>query len=279
MDITATMVKTLRERTGAGMMDCKTALVEAEGDQDKAVEVLRKKGADMASAKAARTASQGAIVCAVSEDRRVGALVEVNCETDFVARGDEFQGFSVPLAVLALETGGDSDDIAALHGMRMADGATVEEARHALIAKIGENIAVRNMRVYKAGDGCQVAAYVHLGKIGVMVELEGGEGELGYDVAMHVAAMRPQWIDGDDVSESALETERRIYAEQASGSGKPEAIIGKIVEGRVRKFVAENTLYGQAFVKDQDVSVGKLLQSRNASVKRFVRIVLGEDAA
>ncbi len=277
MEITAAMVKDLRDRSGAGILDCRKALAECDGDQEKAMEALRKKGADMADAKSSRTASDGLIVSAVSPDGKVAALVEVNCETDFVARGDVFRNYALPLGELALTIGEDCGDVSILHAMRMESGESVEEARRAVVAKVGENIAVRRMVVVKAQDGARISAYNHNGKIGVLIEISGGNDELGNDLAMHVAAMRPQWVSADEVPDEVISKEREIYAEQAAQSGKPEFVMEKIVEGRLRKFAEENTLLGQDFVKDQDQSVEKLLKSQNAGVKRFRRIELGED--
>ncbi len=278
MEITAAMVKALRERSGAGIMDCKKALLDCDGDQELAIDALRKKGAEMADAKSARTASDGIIVSAVSDDGTVGALVEVNCETDFVARGDVFRGFALPLGELALTISDECRDVSVLSAMTMENGETVETARRAIVAKVGENVAVRRMSVIKSSQGARIESYNHNGKIGVLVELSGGSDELGSDLAMHVAAMRPKWVSADRVPYEVLSKEREIYAEQAAQTGKPEFVIERIIEGRLRKFTEEHTLYGQDFVKDQEHSVEKLLKSKQASVDRFRRLELGEDA-
>ena len=276
MEITAAMVKELRERSGAGILDCRKALIECAGNQELAMEALRKKGAEMADAKSARTASDGIIVSTVSDDGTVGALVEVNCETDFVARGEVFRRFALPLGDLALRIGQDCDDVGKLGSMSTGNGEDVESARRAIVAKVGENVAVRRMAVLKSAYGARIASYNHNGKIGVLVELSGGSDALGHDLAMHVAAMRPQWVDADEIPQDILGKEREIYAEQAAQTGKPEFVVGKIVEGRLRKFTEEHTLCGQDFVKDQNQSVGGLLKAEQAGVNRFRRLELGE---
>jgi elongation factor Ts len=270
MTISAAQVKELRERTGAGMMECKKALVETAGDLDAAVELMRKTGLAQADKKAGRVAAEGLIAIAQSSD--AAALVEVNCETDFVASGDEFGSFAADVAATALALG--DEDVEGLMEARLEGGATVEETRRALIAKIGENINVRRVAVVSGGD--YIGSYIHGRRIGVAVSLSGGDADLARDIAMHVAASNPQYVDETAVPADVLAKEKEILAEQARNEGKPEQIVEKMVEGRLRKFLAGITLVGQPFVKDPDVTVGKLLASHDASVRRFVRFEVGE---
>lgn len=269
MAVTAALVKELRERTGAGMMECKKALVETNGDMDAAIELLRKSGLAKADKKAGRVAAEGKIVDAQVDGKAV--LVEINSETDFVAKDENFGAFADAVAKAALAL--DGDDIEAL---RAADigGQTVEEARQTLIAKIGENIQVRRMTQVET-DGV-IGSYVHGGRIGVLVELEGGDAELAKDLAMHVAALSPAYATADDVPGDVVAKEKEILVAQAQDSGKPAEIIEKMVEGRLRKFLAEITLVGQPFVKDGDITVGKLLERNGATVKGFSRLAVGE---
>jgi len=263
------MVKELRERTGAGMMECKKALVETDGDLEAAVEQLRKSGQAKADKKAGRVAADGKIVIATGED--AVAVVEVNSETDFVAKDENFSAFADKVAALVLaRRPADLDELMATD----LDGQTVEEARKALIAKVGENIGVRRFQVVPA-DG-NTGVYSHGARIGSVVVLDGGDAELARDLAMHVAASNPACISEEDVDPEQLASERRILTEQARDSGKPAEIIEKMVEGRLRKWLAEITLVGQPFVKDPDVTVGKLLDKAGATVKRFVRYEVGE---
>jgi len=268
MAVTAGMVKELRERTGAGMMECKKALVETSADMDAAVEHLRKSGLAKADKKSSRVAAEGRMVLAEGAGRAV--LVEVNCETDFVAKDGNFEAFAGQVARQALATGGE--DVAKVMNATVG-GATLEEARQALIVKIGENVQVRRMTT---AEGSNIGAYLHGGRIGVLVNLEGGDAELAKDIAMHVAAMNPAYVSADDFSAAEVAKEKEILIAQAQDSGKPAEIIEKMVEGRLRKFLDERTLSGQAFVKDGDITVGKLLKQRGASVKGFVRLVVGE---
>ena len=260
MSITASMVKELRERTGAGMMECKKALVEADGDLDAAAEILRKSGQAKADKKASRVAADGRIV--IAQEGAKSVIVEVNSETDFVAKDENFVAFAEAVAALALSSG--SNDVEAISGEKLADGRTVEEARTELIQKVGENIGVRRIELV-AADGV-VASYSHGARIGVVVALDGGDENLAHDIAMHVAAMNPQYISEADVPADTLERERRILTEQAQDSGKPAEIIEKMVIGRVNKFLKEITLLGQPFVKDDSLTVGKLLSGANASI-------------
>ena len=270
MSITASMVKELRERTGAGMMECKKALVEADGDADLAAENLRKAGAAKADKKAGRVAADGRV--AVAHDGTKAVIVEVNSETDFVAKDENFVAFVDAVAAAALASG--TTDVAAFANATLADGQTVEAARTELIQKVGENIGVRRIEIV-AADGV-IAHYTHGARIGAVVALDGGDAELARDVAMHVAASNPVCIDESGVPAETLENERRILTEQAQDSGKPAEIVEKMVTGRVNKFLKEITLLGQPFVKDPDVTVGKLLSGSNATVTAFVRFEVGE---
>ena len=272
MAVTAALVKELRERTGLGMMECKKALVETDGDLDQAIENLRKSGQAKAAKKAGRTAADGAVVAKVSEDGKTGVIVEINSETDFVARDDNFKGFCEKVAQLVLDT--KEADVEKLKEANV-EGGTLEEVRTALIQKIGENIQVRRAQVVESADGV-VGAYIHGGKIGVLVALQGGNEELGKDVAMHVAASNPQVVNPEDVSEEVVAKEKEIFSAQAKDSGKPDEIIEKMVTGRINKFLKEVSLVEQPFVKDPDTTVGKLVKSGGASVLGFVRYEVGE---
>ncbi|MEP6547538.1 MAG: translation elongation factor Ts [Gammaproteobacteria bacterium] len=274
MNITADSVKQLRERTGAGMMECKKALVETQGDLDAAAELMRKSGLAKADKKAARVAAEGTVVTERAGNSAV--LVEVNCETDFVARSDEFLGFARDVARKALQTA--SIDVTALLGAAggaVSGGAsTLEDQRRALIAKIGENIAVRRfVRVNSPGP---LGTYVHGGRIASLVALKGGDEALAKDLAMHVAAANPAYIDVNGVPAAVLDKEREILGEQTKGEKKPPEIIAKMVEGRLRKYLAEITLVGQPFVKDEDTTVEKLLKKADATVVQFVRYAVGD---
>ena len=270
MAISASMVKELRERTGAGMMECKKALVETDGDMDAAVELLRKSGQAKADKKAGRVAADGRIVIKTNGSKAV--VVEVNSETDFVAKDDNFIAFADAVADAALASG--QTDVEAFGATKLADGRTVENARTDLIAKIGENISVR--RIAQVDAGGTIGHYTHGAKIGAVVTLDGGDEALARDIAMHVAAINPACIDEDGVPAETLDNERRILTEQAKDSGKPADIIDKMVDGRMKKFLKEITLVGQPFVKDPDQTVGKLLGANNATVTSFVRFEVGE---
>jgi len=271
MAVTAALVKELRERTGAGMMECKKALVETGGDLEAAVEFLRKSGLAQADKKASRVAAEGKIALAVSDDHKTAVMVEVNCETDFVAKDDSFNAFAAAVARNALNE--NVADVEALMTTDL-DGSTVEEARQALIAKIGENIQVR--RFVRAESNGTLGAYVHGGKIGVLVDLAGGDADLAHDLALHVAAMSPEFVSADDVPADVIAREKDILIAQAESSGKPAEIIEKMVTGRLRKHLSGITLLGQAFVKDGDVTVAKLLSQSGASVTGFDRLAVGE---
>jgi len=272
MTITAEAVKTLRERTGAGMMECKKALVETNGDLDAAAEMMRKAGLAKADKKAGRVAAEGAVVTARSKDGRNAVVVEANCETDFVARQDDFQQFAAAVAEAALEAGADS--LEAALALPLADGTTVEETRRNLVSRIGENITVR--RVARLSAPTIVGGYVHGIRIGVLVGLEGGDESLAHDLAMHVAASNPQYVTSAEVPADQLDKEREILAAQAAQEGKPAEIIAKMVEGRIRKYLAEICLVGQPFVKDPDTTVEKLLKAAGARVAGFIRFEVGE---
>jgi len=272
MKITAEAVKTLRERTGAGMMECKKALVETGGDLDAAAELMRKAGLAKADKKAGRVAAEGAIATAIAADGRSGVLVEVNSETDFVARQDDFQSFAGAVATAALEQGAGS--LEALLALPLAGGQSVEEIRRGLVSRIGENITVRRVAALTAPT--QLGSYVHGGRIGVLVALEGGDEALAHDLAMHVAASNPQYVDAAQVPVEQVDKEKEILSAQAALEGKPPAIVEKMVEGRIRKFLAEICLVGQPFVKDPEVTVEKLLKSGGARVTGFVRFEVGE---
>ncbi|WP_130537437.1 translation elongation factor Ts [Thiomicrorhabdus indica] len=272
MAITASMVKELREITSAGMMDCKKALSETDGDMDAAIEFLRKKGMAGADKKAGRVAAEGRIAVAISDDKKKAAIAEVNCETDFVAKGDEFKDFADEIAAIALAN--NSTDIEAVMAASMSNGKTVDERRRELIAKIGENMGVRRLEIIETNG--EIGQYQHGEKIGVVVAMEGGDEALIRDVAMHVAAVKPQAISSDDLDQAVIEKERAFQIEQAQSSGKPMEIIEKMIEGRMRKFVGEITLLGQSFVKDPDQTVEKLLKSNSASVTSFIRLEVGE---
>lgn len=270
MTISASMVKALRERTGAGMMECKKALVEADGDLDAAAEVLRKSGQAKADKKAGRVAADGRIV--VAQEGNTAVMVEVNSETDFVAKDENFSAFADAVAAAALATG--TTDIGSFATEKLADGRTVEEARTELIAKVGENIGVRRIETIST-DGV-IGSYTHGARIGAVVAMQGGDETLARDIAMHIAATNPMCIDEAGVPAETLEREHRILTEQAQESGKPADIIEKMVKGRINKFLKEITLLGQPFVKDPDVSVSKLLAAGGARVTAFVRFEVGE---
>ncbi len=270
MTISASMVKELRARTGAGMMECKKALVEAGADIDAAVEILRTSGQAKADKKAGRIAAEGRI--AIASAGSSAAIVEVNSETDFVAKDDNFVAFVD--AVVERVLTGTAADVTSLMAEEFGAGQTIETARTELVAKVGENISVRRFSRIDAAK--QLGSYAHGARIGVLVSLDGGDEELARDIAMHIAASNPACVDESGVPAETLERERRIFAEQAQQSGKPANIIEKMVEGRVAKFLKEITLLGQPFVKDPDITVGKLLQSAGASVLGFVRFEVGE---
>ena len=272
MTIAASLVKELRERTGAGMMECKKALIDADGAIDAAQELLRTRGQAKADKKAGRIAAEGQVMMAVSPGGDVTAIMEVNCETDFVAKDDNFQRFvQAAVEMAAAKQPGTVDELMALAA---ADGRTLEETRRDLVAKIGENIGVRRFDYVRPAG--QLGTYFHGTRIGVLVDVVGGDADLGKDLAMHIAASSPRFLSADDVPEEIRANERRILSEQAQGEGKPPEIVAKMVEGRLRKYLNEIVLLGQSFVKDPDISIEKLLKQRGATVKSFVRLEVGE---
>jgi elongation factor Ts len=275
MAVTAEAVKALRERTGAGMMECKKALVETNGDLEAAAEIMRKTGLAKADKKASRVAAEGVVVIERSADGRQAALVEVNSETDFVAREKDFQAFAADVARVALATGAAGLD--ALLAARLPTGQTVDETRRALIARIGENIGVRRFEL--VSSDAPLATYLHGTRIGSVVVMTGGDEQLGKDLAMHIAAINPQFLSPDDVPAEQVAREREIYVAQVAAdpkaAGKPAEIIAKMVDGKLRKFLGEITLLGQPFVKDDKQSVAQVLKQAKANVVRFVRYEVG----
>jgi len=273
MTITAALVKELRERTGAGMMDCKKALVETNADLEAAIDLMRASGAAKAAKKAGRVASEGLVNVAISDDNKNAVILEVNSETDFVTKGQPFIDFVNALGRLALKNKPES--IGTFLTQTLESGETVDEAREGIIAKIGENISVRRLQIVNAENGV-LGAYKHGDRIAVLAVLSGKNSGLAKDIAMHIAASKPECISEEHLSNEFLEREKAIFIEQAKDSGKPDNIIEKMIVGRMKKFVNEVTLYGQAFIKDPDTSVGKLVKSHNAEVKFFVRFEAGE---
>jgi len=271
-DITAGMVKELRERTGLGMMECKKALEEAGGDMKKAEDLLRIKSGAKAGKMAGRVAAEGAIGVHVSGDGKLGALVEINCETDFVAKDANFAAFVKAVAQLAATRG--ITEVDALGRAELSPGQTVEAARQALVMKLGENLSVRRIAVHKAKG--KLAYYLHGTKIGVMLDLEGGDDVLGKDLSMHIAASKPISVSRDQVAAELISRERAIAKARAVESGKPANLIDKIVEGSLQKYLSEVTLLGQPFVKDDKVTVEKLLAAKGAKVNAFTLFVVGE---
>ena len=271
MNITADAVKQLRERTGAGMMECKKALVETKGDLDAAADLMRKQGLAKADKKASRVAAEGVVVVEKSSDARTAALVEINCETDFVAREQDFRSFSQAVASVALAAKPAS--LEALLATALPSGESVDERRRALIAKIGENISVRRFTVLTS-EG-HLGAYVHGTRIGALVAVKGGDAALAHDIAMHVAASNPKYLSQAQIPADVVAKERAILTEQAQGEGKPADIVAKMVEGRLRKSLGEITLAGQAFVKDPDVTIEKLLKNAKAEVTAYERFEVG----
>ena len=274
MQITASMVKELRERTGSGMMECKKALQEAEGDIDVAIENMRKSGLAKADKKSGRVAAEGRVVIEISEDGKSAAVVEVNCETDFVSGGDDFLSFVRAVAKTALAS--KPADVAALSELTLeGSDKSIEEERKEMVARIGENIQLRRFEIVETENG-RLGSYLHGNRMGVLVDMENGNDELIKDVAMHIAASNPLYVNEDDVPADVLEKEKDILRAQALESGKPADIVEKMLTGRVRKYLAEITLLGQAFVKDPDKTVGTLLADAGAKVNCFVRYEVGE---
>ncbi len=272
MQITAAMVKELRDLTGAGMMECKKALTEVNGDTEAAIEWMRKNGLAKAEKKAGRIAAEGVISVVVNEKANAACLIEINSETDFVARGDDFTSFVDQVSALVMEQ--EPADIESLSDLPMADNKTLEQVRQELVAKIGENIQIR--RFTRMQSNGYIGSYSHGGRIGVLVDLDKVDSSLAKDIAMHIAASRPVCISENDMPEEHLAKEKNILLAQASQSNKPAEIIEKMVAGRIKKYLSEVTLLGQAFVKDPDQSVGKLLKSASANVNAFIRFEVGE---
>jgi elongation factor Ts len=273
MAITAALVKELRDRTGAGMMDCKKALVESNADLEAAIDLMRASGAAKAAKKAGRVASEGLVNVTISDDNKQAAILEVNSETDFVTKGSAFIDFVEALGCLALKNKPDS--VESFLGQKLDSGETVDEARENIIAKIGENISVRRVQIISTDTGI-LGAYRHGDRIAVLTVLASQDSALAKDVAMHIAASRPECVSQDQLSDGLLEREKAIFIEQARESGKPDNIIEKMIVGRMKKFVNEVTLYGQPFVKDPDVTVEELVKSNNSEVLSFIRYEVGE---
>lgn len=273
MTISAAMVMELRGRTGAGMMECKKYLVASQGDIEQAITEMRKAGQAKADKKADRVAAEGIIIIARSQDGHSAVMLEINSETDFVARDEHFTSFANHAAEAALATG--TDDVTELSNVVLKDlGITVEQARQELVAKIGENIKLRRIQLVKS-DGV-VGSYLHSSRIGVLVALKNGDESLAKDIAMHIAASRPLVVSRDEVSAEAIETEREIFTAQARESGKPQEIIDKMIEGRISKFLDEVSLMGQSYVKDPNIKVGQLMKEKNTSILSFTRFEVGE---
>jgi len=272
MAITASQVKELRQRSGAGMMECKKALVECDGDIEAAIDHMRKTGLAKADKKAGRVAAEGTVTIKASVDAKTIAILEVNSETDFVSGGEDFQNFANEVCEIILAQA--PADVDALMHLEMASGDTVDTACRALIAKIGEKISVRRFSLTST-EGA-FSFYSHGTRIGVVVEMEGGDDALGKDIAMHIAATNPVCVSEEQVPAENLEKEKEIFVAQAKESGKPDNIIEKMIEGRIKKYLKEITLVGQPFVKDPDTTVGKLLASNNAKVLSFCRYEVGE---
>ena len=273
MAITAALVKELRERTGAGMMDCKKALMETSADLEAAIDLMRASGAAKAAKKSGRVASEGLVNLTVSDDSKNAVILEVNSETDFVTKGSAFIDFVDALGSLALKNKPESVEV--FLSQTLDSGETVDEARQGIIAKIGENISVRRLQIVTTENGV-LGAYKHGERIAVLTVLSGTDGELAKDIAMHVAASKPECVSEDQLSSELVEREKAIFIEQAKESGKPDNIIEKMIVGRMKKFVNEVTLYGQSFVKDPDTTVGALVNSKGAEVESFIRYEVGE---
>jgi len=272
MSVTAAMVKELRERTGSGMMECRKALRESEGDMDLAIENMRKAGLAKADKKSGRIAAEGRIAVAQSADVKNAVIVDVNCETDFVAKGDTFKDFSNAIAEAILDA--DVTAVEQAYELKLADGKTIDETRRGLISKLGENITLRRFQKVATEGG--TGFYLHGEKIGVLVDLASTDAALAKDVAMHIAASKPTCVSEADVAEETIEKEKAIFVAQAAESGKPAEIIEKMIGGRIRKFLAEITLDGQPFIKDDKLTVGKLVSAKDNKVLGFTRLEVGE---
>lgn len=272
VEISAELVKQLRERTQIGMMECKKALVEAQGDIEAAIEVLRKRGQLKAAKSGSRITAEGIIATKISDDQQNAAIAEVNCETDFVAKHPDFLAFAQCAIDTALNTG--TTDVEQILSSKFNDSLTLEEYRKELITKIGENISLRRITILKSKG--LLGYYNHGGRIGTIVSLTSGSAEIARDIAMHIAANNPLVLSPSDISNELVEKEREIFMAQADSSGKPAEIIAKMVEGKLTKFREENSLYGQAFVKDPNIKVSQYLKSNQAEIAGFVRYAVGE---
>ncbi len=274
MSVSAAQVKELRERTGLGMMECKSALLETKGDMEAAADLLRKKAGAKVEKKSGRIAAEGMIAIHEDAAHKVAAIAEVNCETDFVAKSEDFLAFGVLVAAGAAKH--NPHDVTALYELplRNGDSQTIGRARENLVGKLGENIHVR--RFVRFETKSHLGTYIHGRRIGVVAELHGGDHDLAHDIAMHIAASRPEFLNKEDVPAAAIAKEREIFTAQAATSGKPADIIDKMVAGRINKYLNEVTLLGQPFVKDPDTTMAKLLQTRDARVVRFLRYEVGE---
>ncbi len=273
MSITAAMVKELRERTGSGMMECKKNLVEAKGDMELAIDNMRKAGLAKADKKAGRIAAEGMVGIKVSDDGKTVVMVEINSETDFVVKSEDFKGFVQQVTDTLLTSDVETDE--QLSAMELANGESVEMTRRALIAKVGENITVRRFAKYADVNG-GTACYLHGGKIAVIVELTNADSDLGKDIAMHVAASNPTCVSAEQVAEAVIQREKDIFTAQALESGKKPEIVEKMITGRIKKFLSEITLEGQPFIKDDKMTVAQLAKSKDNSVVRFTRFEVGE---
>jgi elongation factor Ts len=273
MAITAALVKELRERTGSGMMDCKKALNETNGDMEAAIDLMRASGAAKAAKKSNRIAAEGLVKVNISPDNKTATILEINSETDFVTKGDAFINFVDTLGALALKT--TPANIEEFLTQTLENGDSLEKTRENIIAKVGENVSIRRVQTVTVDTGV-IGAYKHGERIAVLAVLEGGDETLAKDIAMHIAATRPECVTKDELDPELLEREKAIFVEQARESGKPDNIIEKMIVGRMNKFVNEVTLYGQSFIKDPDTTVGALAKSKNAQVKSFIRYEVGE---
>ncbi len=272
MTVTAAMVKELRDRTGAGMMDCKKALIETNGDIELAVDQMRKAGLATADKKASRIAAEGRVCVGVSDDGHHGVVVEINCETDFVSGGDDFKEFAAAVTHAALDQ--HPDNLEELLALAIDAGATVEETRRELVARIGENIQLRRFQSLESDQ--RLGTYLHGTRIGVLVAMSGGDDELARNIAMHIAWSNPPYLSEDGVPEDLLNKEKDILSEQARLEGKPDHIVEKMVAGRLKKYLHEITLLGQQYVKDTDISVARLLDDADATVTGYIRYEVGE---
>ena len=272
-NITAQMVKELRDRTGAGMMECKKALLDSSGNMDKAVEEMRKAGQAKADKKSSRIAAEGVITLSISDDNSIANMVEINCETDFVAKDENFLKFVKTISEVSLKNyKGSVDDF---NNSKHPSGKTIEEIRLELVSKVGENVKIRRVQNIK-NDGNYMGHYMHGTKIGVAVVLQKENEELAKDVCMHIAAMKPRALNANDIPQEDLEKEREIFVAQAKESGKPDDIIQKMVDGKLKKYISEVTLVDQTFVKDNEITISKLLEKHDNSVLSFYRLEVGE---